>query len=178
MRFPGSVRCTWSSPWCRCICLLPTSLAEQRHALVNLNSAILLRPCWPAQCRRAEFYRPCPNLSARSSTECFHIFYTIVPKRNQRIKVTKDRYNFRRFSGERFLNFFLPFFYLTFQLLFRSISSALSIKGHNLRRNVIRPVSGKLHYSNVSQIPLSHPILKTVSIFASFPANESLIYRC
>lgn len=74
--------------------------------------------------------------------------------------------------------FFLPFFYLTFQLLFRSISSALSIKGHNLRRNVIRPVSGKLHYSNVSQIPLSHLILKTVSIFASFPANESLIYRC
>lgn len=74
--------------------------------------------------------------------------------------------------------FFLLFFYLTFQLLFRSISSALSIKGHNLRRNVIRPVSGKLHYSNVSQIPLSHPILKTVSIFASFPANESLIYRC
>lgn len=76
--------------------------------------------------------------------------------------------------------FFLLFFYLTFQLLFRSISSALhfsalSIKGHNLWRNVIRPVSGMLYYSNVSQIPLSHPILKTVSIFASFPTGESLI---
>lgn len=52
--------------------------------------------------------------------------------------------------------------------------STLSIKGHNLWRNVIRSSVGMLHYSNVSQIPLSHPILKTVSIFASHSPRPNL----
>ena len=70
LRFPGSgLGCTW------CFSLVPVHLpsphlvgerdssrnAEERHARVNLNSA-MLRPCWPAQCRHRSFRRPCPIL--------------------------------------------------------------------------------------------------------------------
>lgn len=41
---------------------LLAALAEQRHALANLNSA-MVRPCWSAQCRRGSFYRLCPSFS-------------------------------------------------------------------------------------------------------------------
>lgn len=41
---------------------LLAALAEQRHALANLNSA-MVRPCWSAQCRRGSFYRLCSSFS-------------------------------------------------------------------------------------------------------------------
>ena len=124
--------------------------------------------------RRDGYFFARENLYARG---CLPYFYSPVclfqrgGGRGERLK-----YDFPRHTTTRlkrwFPIFFLLFFYLTFQLLFRSISSALhfsalSIKGHNLWGDVIRPVSGTLHYSNVPQIPLSHRmILKTVSIFA------------
>lgn len=67
--------------------------AEQRHALVNLNSATQ-RCHGPAQCRPSTG----PNLSARSSTKCFQILSTIVPKRNQRIQVAKQSMQFPSLS--------------------------------------------------------------------------------